>query len=194
VKHPTWTTRFLHLIAMPPVAAAALGLAACGGSSSGTKAADGAAAEAPTPAALALTPTGAPHRRDGYWEMASFSDRGTQMGKQFICVGGDSENRFSVFDQLAAVGDCNKRDFKRTATGWTFETRCQLMDKETVQKGTISGDFQQSFRVDQTVTQGADTAITGSIRGQRIGDCPAKFKPGDLVDQGGDLLGNMLPH
>jgi hypothetical protein len=30
------------------------------------------------------------------------------------------------------------------------------------------------------------------VRGKRVGDCPAKFKPGDLVDGSGNLVGNML--
>jgi hypothetical protein len=156
----------------------------------GSPAAD--AGPAATPANVVMTPKGAPQRRDGYWQMASFSETGSPMSKQFLCVGAGSETKFSVFDQLASVGDCSKKDFTRTATGWTFETRCKLMDKETVQTGTIGGDFQQSFRIDQTVTQTPATVIKGSIRGQRVGDCPAKFQPGDLVDGDGQKLGNML--
>ena len=144
-----------------------------------------------TPPSVAMTPRGAPRRADGYWEMASFSETGSPMSKQFLCVGAGSEDTFSVFDQLASVGDCSKKDFTRTATGWVFETHCKLMDQVTVQKGDIGGDFQQAFRIDQTVTQGS-TEIKGSIRGKRVGDCPAQFKPGDLVDGDGAKLGNML--
>ena len=115
------------------------------------------------------------------------------MSKQYLCVGAGSEDNFSVFDQLAAVGDCDKNDFTRTSTGWTFETRCELMKIVTVQKGTISGDFQDNFLIDQTVTQGTDTTIKGTIQGKRGGECPAKYKPGDLVDGHGDVLGNILP-
>ncbi len=173
-------------------------LGACGkssGSTAGGAGKDGSGnAAAPSPAKLVLTSSGAPQRRDGYWEIVSVSESGSPMSKQFLCVGAGSEDRFSVIDQLASVGDCSKKDFTRTATGWAFETRCTLMDKETVQTGSISGDFQQAFRIDQTVTQSPDTTIKGSIIGRRIGDCPAKFQPGDLVDQDGDKLGNMLPH
>lgn len=144
-----------------------------------------------SPANIALTAKGAPRRRDGYWEMASFAEDGTPMSKQSLCVGADSESGFSVFDQLAMVGDCDKKDFVRTPGGWTFETSCKLMDTVTVQKGVISGDFQTDFLIDQTVTQG-DIVQKGSIRGRRVGDCPGKYKPGDLVDSDGDTLGNML--
>ncbi|MDB5481457.1 MAG: hypothetical protein JWO83_2510 [Caulobacteraceae bacterium] len=174
-------------------------LAGCGGppnaadKSAAKDASSDAGGAAATPANLALTTAGAPQRRDGYWEMASFTDTGSPMTKQFLCVGAGSESKYSVFDQLASAGECSKKDFTRTATGWTFETRCKVMSYETVQKGTISGDFQQSYRIDQAVTQTPSTTENkGSIRGKRIGDCPAKYKPGDLVDKDGDKLGNML--
>jgi hypothetical protein len=184
------------LQSLPSAMMLCVALSACG-APSGAKSGGGAPAAgqaAATPASVILTPGGAPTRRDGYWEMGSFSESGSPMSKQFLCVGGGSEAHFSVFDQLAAVGDCSQKTFTRTASGWSFETRCKLMDQVTVQKGTISGDFQTAFRVDQAVSQGPGTEIKGSIRGRRIGDCPAKFAPGDLVDGDGDKLGNMLPH
>jgi hypothetical protein len=180
-----------------PVLVAACVLAGCGAPSGGDKSAAKAGPAAPaapvaTPAAVATTAKGAPRRRDGYWEFVSMGASGTEMGKQFLCVGANSEDDFSLFDQLAAAGDCSKRDFKRTATGWDFETQCEIMNVVTVQKGVISGDFQNSFQVDQTVTQSPNTKIQGSIRGRRVGDCPAQFKPGDLVDGDGSKLANML--
>lgn len=176
---------------------AACALAGCGPPAAGKKAASeagstaGDATAAATPANVALTAKGAPHRRDGYWEMQSFDEHGTAMSKQYLCVGAGSEDRFSVFDQLADAGSCDKRDFVRTPTGWTFETRCKLMDAVTVQKGAISGDFQTGFRIDQTVTQG-EINRKGSVRGKYAGACSAKYKPGDLVDDDGQVLGNML--
>jgi hypothetical protein len=190
------------MIRLPVILPVLLGvgaLAGCGGASTGkggSNTAEAVASDAPsqsTPASLAVNAKGEPRRRDGYWEMASFTDQGTPMRKQYLCVGGASEDKFSLFDQLASVGDCGKRSFTRTASGWSFETSCRLMGATTVQKGTIGGDFQTGFLVQQTVTQGG-TAITGSIRGKRAGECPAQFKPGDLVDGDGSKLGNMLGH
>jgi hypothetical protein len=98
-----------------------------------------------------------------------------------LCVGSGSEDKYSIFDQLSELGDCSKKDFTRTPNGRRFETRCSMMNVTTVQKGVIAGDFQNSFRVDQTVTRGS-SAIQGSVMGRRIGNCPAQHKPGDLVD------------
>jgi hypothetical protein len=183
---------------LPTLVVAASVLAGCGPKSatSDAKAPAGGsepavAAASAAPADVVITPKGAPQRRDGYWEMASYADTGTPMSKQFYCVGAGSEQKYSLFDALASVGDCDKKDFKRTPAGWTFATRCQLMNATTTQTGTITGDFQQSFLIDQTVSQGAHTQ-KGTIRGRRVGDCPSKFKPGDLVDADGERLGNLL--
>lgn len=172
-------------------------LAGCGPKSAAVQAkapaaaAPSGASAADTPADFILTPKGAPQRRDGYWEMASYTDTGTPMAKQFYCVGAGSEQKFNMFDALSSAGNCDKKDFKRTATGWTFETRCKVMSMTTTQSGTLSGDFQQTVQVDQTVTQDGDTQ-KGTIRGKRVGDCPAKFKPGDLVNAHGEKLANLL--
>lgn len=176
--------------------AAATTLAGCGNSSTASNSGAVATTDMPaaTPANVNLTPKGAPRRADGFWEMASFAEDGSPMAKQALCVGAGSEDKFSVFDQLTVMGNCSKQDFRRTATGWTFETRCELMGTVTVQKGTISGDFQQGFLVDQAVSQATETVRKGQIRGTRRGACPAKYKPGDLVDSDGDVLGNMVAY
>jgi hypothetical protein len=176
--------------------AAAGTLAGCGNSSTATNNGATVAMDVPvaTPAHASLTPQGAPRRADGFWEMASFAEDGSPMAKQSLCVGAGSEDKFSVFDQLTVMGNCSKQDFRRTSTGWTFETRCELMGVVAVQKGTISGDFQHGFLVDQTVSQATEIPRKGLIRGTRVGACPAKYKPGDLIDKGGDVLGNMLSH
>lgn len=186
----------LHTI--PPILLAAGALAACGGASTDKGASNGALAatsDVPsqsTPTNVALNAKGEPKRRDGYWELASFTEQGAPMQKQYLCVGGASEEKFSLFDQVDAAG-CGKQGFKRTASGWSFEMSCKTPYSDTAQKGTIAGDFQGGFLVRQTVTQNG-TTMTGSIRGKRAGECPAQFKPGDLVDDHGSKIGNMLGH
>jgi hypothetical protein len=174
-------------------------LAGCGekAGSAGKAGSDSAAAAASTPADVAMTPKGAPKRADGYWEMASFGESGTQMGKQFYCVGEGSEDKVSLLDFLASTGACDKQAITRTAGGWAFETRCKMMGDTTVQTGTISGNFRDAFLIDQTVSQtgsSGNRSLKGQVRGKRVGACPAKNKPGDLVDGDGSSIGNILPH
>jgi hypothetical protein len=150
------------------------------------------ASKGATASSPALTAKGAPRRRDGYWEFASIGASGTVMDKQFLCVGSGSEDKYSIFDQLSELGSCSKKDFTRTPTGWSFETQCSMMNVTTVQKGVIAGDFQNNFRVDQTVTQSSGGGMKGAVVGRHIGDCPGQYKPGDLVDGDGSTLTNVL--
>ena len=172
--------------------AAAVGLVAVSDRSASAGQRPEVAANGATASSPALTAKGAPKRRDGYWEFNSIGASGTVMGKQFLCVGAGSEDKYSIFDQLSELGDCSKKEFTRTSTGWSFETRCSMMSVTTVQKGVIAGDFQNSFRVDQTVTQSPGGGMTGAVAGRRVGDCPGKYKPGDLVDDDGSTLTNVL--
>jgi hypothetical protein len=134
--------------------------------------------------------SGGPKRRDGLWEMASYAKDGSFMARQSLCVGAGSEDTFSVWDQLTMFGNCSRKDLTRSGAGWTFDTRCELMGMVNEAKGTISGDFRDQFRVDQTIaTEGR--SITGSFRGVHKGSCPAPFKPGDLISDGRVLM-NVL--
>jgi hypothetical protein len=148
-----------------------------------------AARPAQAPAQQAPASAG-PKRSDGYWEMASFREDGSRRTTQFLCVGGGSENEFSIWDQLTVMGDCPRKELVRSGAGWTFDTRCELFGSVSESKGTISGDFRDRFRVDLTmVNDGRREA--GSIRGERKGACPSPFKPGDLVSDGRVLM-NVL--
>jgi Protein of unknown function (DUF3617) len=147
---------------------------------------------AATLTAVPTTSAGAPRRADGYWEMASVGASGTPLDKQYLCVGNNSEEKYSLFDQLSELGTCSKKQFVRTASGWDFETQCAMMGTVTTQKGKITGDFKTRFRVDQTVAQSNGAGIKGSVLGRRVGNCPAQFGPGDLVDADGQKLSNVI--
>lgn len=180
-------------LTLPMLAALGL-LTGCGSASSGgdKSAADSAKADTTAPAEVPLTPKGAPKRADGYWEMTSVAENGSPLSKQSLCVGNGTEDHYSVLDQLAMVDNCEKKDITRTAAGWTFETRCKVMDTVTTQKGTISGNFRDTFLIDQTVTQSPNLTLKGQIRGKHMGACPAPFKPGDIVNADGKKLTNIL--
>jgi hypothetical protein len=94
------------------------------------------------------TSAGGPKRSDGLWEMTSYTEDGSSMASQSLCVGAGSEDQFSLWDQLLIAGDCSRRELTRTNEGWAFETHCELMDMVSASKGTISGDFRKAFRVD----------------------------------------------
>jgi hypothetical protein len=142
----------------------------------------------PTAAAAApieATKVGGPKRADGYWQETWGDAKGP-----FYCVGDGSEDKYSLVDDLSMLGDCSKKEFKRTLGGWAFETVCTADGVTSVQKGTITGDFRTSYTIDQTVTQTPGRSLKGQIIAKRVGDCPAQVKPGDKVTDGMTI--NML--
>ncbi len=139
------------------------------------------------------TPTGRPKRRDGWWELASFHEDGAApRDSQSLCVGAGLEDDYNLFEQMTMFSECSLKDLSRAGAGWRFETRCDIgMNIISESKGTISGNFHDRFRVDQTVLVDGTTR-SGSVRGEWKGACPAAYKPGDLVDHDGKVLLNLL--
>ena len=125
-----------------------------------------------------MTKAGGPKRADGFWEF-----KWGEATKQY-CVGDDSEEKYSLVDELSLLGDCSKKEFKRTARSWDFETVCVMMGVTTTQKGTITGDFKTNYTIDQQVTQSPGSSVKGQIVAHRIGDCPPQYKPGDMIKDG----------
>jgi hypothetical protein len=163
----------------------------------------GKAATEPTQGPPASNPLhlDAPMRKAGWWEFAAVGQSGTAIGKQNLCIGEASEKVYSAFDQItgeAMTGiPCTKRDFQQTAEGWAFETTCSpgnlpgMSDLTMNAKGTITGDLATQYEVHQTVTSAGNT-MTGVIQAALKGPCPEGRKEGDLADESGNLLVNMI--
>lgn len=144
-------------------------------------------ASMPTAASVDTTSAGGPKRRDGWWEMTS---GGAVTDTQHLCVGAGSEEGWSLYDQiLFSVGECTKKALDRQGAGWRLDLDCDSSGTKIKMQGQISGDFRNSFRVEQSGTvNGAPRSA--SIRGTHLGSCPAPFKPGDVVSSG-RVLFNM---
>ena len=170
-------------------------LAGCGGngtSNGNTSAEAQASNDTPataTPNNVPVTARGIPRRADGWWEIRRVNPDGSDVGKQFLCVGGGSEDRLTVFDQVAPFSECSKKEFKRTARGWSFDTQCSEVGVKVASKGTISGDFQQSYRADLSVEQSNTEPQIGSLLGKRVGECPTGVKGGAIANAAGRVIG-----
>ncbi len=147
--------------------------------------------EGGTAAQIARTSKGAPKRADGYWALENVGGGGTVIGTQHLCVGGGSEERGSVFDQIALNVNCSRYDFKKTDAGWEFDTVCGKAPMVSESKGKISGDFTKSYRVEMTVTEDG-LALKRTIEASNRGACPAGVMPGDLMDEKGSKVTNIL--
>ena len=145
----------------------------------------------PTPVQITRTAKGAPKRADGYWALKNIGGGGTVIGTQHLCVGGDSEARGSIFDQIALNVNCSTYDFKRTDAGWDFNTVCGHAPMVSETKGNISGDFAKSYKVEMTANEG-DVTQRRTIEASNGGACPAGVAPGDLMDEKGAKIANIL--
>lgn len=141
--------------------------------------------------AAPLTAKGAPKRADGYWALENVGGGGTVIGTQHLCVGGDSEERGSVFDQIALNVNCSTYEFKPSAAGWAFDFVCGKPPMVSKSKGKITGDFAKSYKVEMTVEEDGLT-LSRTIDASNGGACPAGVKPGDLMDEKGAKITNIL--
>lgn len=148
-----------------------------------------------TPADAALTPSGAPQRRAGWWEFRTGLDRNSEVQER-MCIGARSEKVFSAFDQLAPKDWCSVSDFHRDGDHWAFKTVCEYGVRgmttvvKTIAVGTIKGDLTSDYVVHQKITsQQTDRKGHSKQPGTREGDlqarwagpCPAGKNDGDRV-------------
>lgn len=144
-----------------------------------------------SPASIALTVKGAPRRADGYWALKNVGAGGTAIGTQYLCVGGGSEEKASIFDQIALNVNCTHYDFKRTGAGWDFDTSCGAAPMVSENKGTIAGDFAKQYTVEMRVKED-DVELGRTVEANNGGACPAGVAPGDLIDEKGKKIANIL--
>jgi hypothetical protein len=147
--------------------------------------------EGGTATQIVRTSKGAPKRADGYWALKNIGGGGTVIGTQHLCVGGNSEERGSVFDQIALNVNCSRYDFKQSDAGWEFDTMCGKAPMVSEAKGKISGDFAKSYTVEMTVTEDGLT-LSRTVEASNGGTCPAGVAPGDLMDDKGSKVTNIL--
>jgi hypothetical protein len=140
---------------------------------------------------IARTSKGAPKRADGYWALKNIGGGGTVIGTHHLCVGGTSEERGSVFDQIALNVNCSRYDFKEPDAGWDFHFVCGKAPMVSESKGKISGDFAKSYKVEMTVTEDGLT-LSRTVEASNGGPCPAGVTPGDLMDEKGSKVTNIL--
>lgn len=148
--------------------------------------APGEASAAETAAGAALVPSGAPLRRQGWWEFRSGRETSGPSDEQ-LCVGARSETVFSSFDQLAPPDWCATRDFHREGSGWSFSTTCDYGAGPVTIAGTITGDLTSDYLIHETVSSKRTGTREGYLTARWAGTCPAGKKDGDRVIDGYEI-------
>lgn len=173
-------------------AAAASLLGACDGQSNITSAAADVPADNPAAAALEImtTASGAPKRAAGNWELKHLGGGGSVIGIQFLCIDSASEEKAPLFDQIAKNINCGKYETTRAGSVWTFDFSCGPAGMTAETKGSASGDFAASYRVEMTESDGSMT-LERTVEAKRVGDCPAGVAPGILRDEEGRTIADI---
>lgn len=121
-----------------------------------------------------------PGRRAGLWEMSmSAAGMQGQSMKMRQCVNPATERGFSPFEGgppgrgAPDAAHCSKRDVHRTAGGWAFGSVCTQDGKMVTSSGTITGDFQNHYKMDVVSSGGGGGPQHMSVDNRWVGPCPA---------------------
>lgn len=153
-------------------------------------AASGDVAATTGPAAVATLANGAPRRAAGLWELKNLGGGGSVIGTQTLCVDDASEEKASLFDQIARNTNCSKYEITPGGGTWSFEFVCGGEGFISTTKGEASGDFTGSYRVEMTDSDGT-SEMSRTIEATRAGDCPAGVAPGTLRDEQGKVVADI---
>lgn len=112
------------------------------------------------------------------------------MGTQQLCVDASSEEKASVFDQIARNTNCSKYEIVPGEEAWSFEFVCGPAGMTLTTKGTVEGDFASSYKVEMTESDGS-MEMSRTIEASHTGDCPATVTPGSLLDEQGAFVADI---
>jgi len=189
--------RMLFAVAL---GAAFLPLAACNKpAATGAAPAQTAAATAPAaPAAGPLTPETLPHRKPGLWRQTmAMEGMNRELPSTEFCTDAASETKMSLMGQQMSKDHCDTPQFSRNLDGSiTFTSSCDTGAGKATSKGTLSGDFNSSYKMEiETDMGGGPSAARGprkmTMTATWIGPCEPGQKGGDMILPGGQKI-NML--
>jgi hypothetical protein len=182
--------------------AAVLGLAACNKPAPASGASSQAAAVTAAPAAPAagpISPDNLPHRKPGLWRQTmAMEGVDRQMPATEFCIDPASEAKMSLMGQQMSRDKCQPPQFSRNLDGsLSFSSACDFEGGgKMTSKGTISGDFNASYKVAiDSTTSGGPAGMEGdhkmTITATWEGPCAPGQKGGDVMLPGGQKM-NVL--
>ncbi|KMO17946.1 hypothetical protein SQ03_11255 [Methylobacterium platani JCM 14648] len=130
-----------------------------------------------------------PVRKAGLWESKTVSAEGNATARQCI-----DEKTDQMAQGALGAGQCSKRSFVKTSTGYTGETECKIGPISASGTSVITGDFASKVHLD------VDTTLTGvpgmkepvrrkmTIDATYLGPCEAGQSPGDIILPDGKIV------
>lgn len=134
----------------------------------------------------------APKREAGLWTFTDTAPNGDELAVKSLCVGEKSEGRYSAFQQIGNGGDCTKREFTQTATGYSYVTVCGVPNmKPVTTRGTLTGDVATGYTLEEEL----DLSVEGDhqkIVARRVGECPSNLADGQMKDGRTGMIYSVL--
>ena len=130
-----------------------------------------------------------PVRKAGLWESKTVSAEGNTTARQCI-----DEKTDQMAQGALGAGQCSKRDFVKTSTGYKGETECKIGPISASGTSVITGDFGRMVLMDVETTL---TGIPGAkepvrrkmvIDATYLGPCEAGQSPGDIILPDGKIV------
>jgi hypothetical protein len=128
-----------------------------------------------------------PHRRPGLWELRTSTEGDEGVQRTQICLDAGTDPKIALWGAQATPG-CNHSEAVRLPDGsWRFRTSCWLgSGGQLSTSGVVTGDLASRYivRAEQTRSAAEAPQLNRTIRvtteAQRIGDCPAGWRGGDM--------------
>lgn len=161
-------------------------LAACGQQDASTPGASPNQAAGPGSAPVPAPPPG-PHRRPGLWELRTSTEGEDHVERTRICLDAASDPQIALWGAQATRG-CNHSEAERLPDGsWRFRASCWLgSGGQLSTSGVTTGDLSSRYVVQAEASRSAAEApqmnrtVRTTTEAQRIGDCPAGWRGGDM--------------
>jgi hypothetical protein len=173
----------------------ALALSACN-KPAGDKAVSAEGAAKPATATAPPHPLAMPSRKPGLWKQTVSTSGIRQVSS--ICLDKAAEAKLAVWGAGASKDVCQQTSVSAVPGGWAFKSSCDMgSGGKTVSQGTVTGDFNTSYRVEaESTTEGAGAPQMNGPHKMTMeatweGPCPADMKPGDMALANGMKM-NML--
>jgi hypothetical protein len=145
------------------------------------------------PSALVAISAPQTEQAPGLWEERIFDRQGVRRFR--YCLDARAARDLAAFDS-SLNSRCARSDMAEAADGsWRFATRCDMGPwGEVTSEGVMRGDFFRHYQIDvRTDTVHAANPRANGLRRvvadmRRLGDCPRKMKPGQIVTPKGGVF------
>ena len=124
-------------------------------------------------------------RKAGLWEIkTSIEGHGRAVTVQ-QCIDAATDQMLQSSAGPLSAPACPEREVKKSETGMTIETHCNIGGKAASAHAVVTGSFEDAYTMTVTAEGGELPPVKMTMEGKWLGACAAGQKPGDVVMSNG---------